>query len=198
MTAFFAGFRAEWTSRKPPPAPRPKRPSRAAEPSSRRRLWFRFVAGLAYSALVAFPLCLATQCAFPLVLASVVGVFLVCGGLGVWWMTLWARQKDARLGQFTVGSMLFLMVYVAIFFGTLRWTVDRVSLQFPRSDDADILRWVFVMWPLLALVSARIVLHMTEAVLWVAVWLVKRPRVRRDSEGKGDSGSPPTARRTIK
>ena len=198
VNAFCAGFRAEWIARKPP-IPKSKRPSRASEPSSRGGLWFRFFVGLAYSAFVAFPVTLATQCPFPLVFASVVGVFLVCGSLGVWWMTLWARQKDARLGQFTVGSMLFVMVYVAIFFGTLRWTVDRAAMQFPRDEPTMAFPMFFVMWSLGAVVSVGIVLRMTEAVLWAAVWLVKRPRFRRWIRGarkahslRSNSETPPT------
>ena len=64
-----------------------------------------------------------TQCEFSFAFATVLGGFLACGGLGLWWLTLWARQKDGRLGQFGIGSLLFLMVFAATFLG--RRPMDR-------------------------------------------------------------------------
>ncbi len=148
-------------------------------PISRLDRWSGFLTGVAWTAAVAIVLSLNTQCAFPLAFAAVLGGFLVCGGLGLWWLTLWARQKNGRLGQFGVGSLLFLMVYAAIFFGTVRWIVVRASTQWRGADSVGLFCVVALICLLVALISVRFVLGMSEAVLWAAVWLVNRPQVRR-------------------
>jgi hypothetical protein len=152
--------------------------SALTRPSSRLRLWFGFLAGLLYLALVAGIFCLITGSPFPLVFAAVVAGSLFCGGLGLAWITLWAVRKDARLGQFTVGSLLFLMVFVAIFFGMVRWLATRIAEQDGAPDDLFMFAWFTVMCLVLTGVAIPLVLRMTEAVLWAAVWLVRRPAVR--------------------
>jgi hypothetical protein len=149
------------------------------KPTSRDDLWYRFLAGLAYTGLVASLLSTSTRCAFFFTFAAVFSGFLVCGGLGLWWLTLWARQKDARPGQFGIGSLLFLMVFGAIFCGTVRWIVVRVAEQQSQPESAGLFCIVALICLPLTLVSIPVVLRMMEGVLWTAAWFVKRPQVRR-------------------
>ena len=148
-------------------------------PTGRAELWSRFLVGLAYTALVAGELSDYTKCAFSFAFAAIFTGFLLCGGLGLWWLTLRLRLKDARWGQFGIGSLLFLMVFGAVFFGTVRWIVVRVLEQRPQADSVGL--YCTVAWICLpvALVSIPFALGMMEAVLWTAVALVKRPPVRR-------------------
>jgi hypothetical protein len=178
-----------------------QRQVRACEPTSRRRLWLHFLAGLAYTALVATFFSGCTQCAFPFVFTAVLSGFFVCGGLGLWWLKLRVTKKDARLGQFSVGSLLFLMAFVAMFFGTVRWIVVRVSQQ-EQGLQADSVTLFCIFAPIclvLAPISMPFVLRMIEAVIWAAVWFVKRPPVHRWIRGRRktsgvrwDSETPPT------
>ena len=161
-----------------------KRQSEAQAWSGRRRLWFRFLAGLAYTAFIANFFSACTDCTYPFAFAAVLGIFFVCGGLGLWWLTLWARQKDARRGQFGIGSLLFLTVFVAMFFGIVRWIVVRSSQQWPQADSIGVFCIVAVICLLLACLSIPFVLCMGEAVLWAAVWFVKQPQVRRLLHGR--------------
>jgi len=65
-------------------------------------------------------------------------------------LTLWARQRDARLGQFGIGSLLLLTVFVAIFLGTVRWIVVQALEHWPQSDSIG----VFCIFALICLVLA--------------------------------------------
>ena len=144
-----------------------------------RRLWLKFLAGLAYTAFVANALSISTHCTFSFAFTAVLGSFAIYGGLGIWWLTLWARQRDARLGQFGIGSLLLLMVFVAIFLGIVRWIAVQVSEQSPQADSVGVFCIVALACLFLACFSIPFVLCMSEAVLRAAVWFVKRPQVRR-------------------
>ena len=142
--------------------------------------WFRFLVGLGWTATVASVFSRSTYCPFPFAFNAVLGCFLVGGGLGLWWLTLWARQKNARLGQFGIGSLLFLLVFAALFFGTVRWIVDLG----PQADNAEAFCICALVCLVLAAISIPFVLLMGEAVIWAAVWLVNRPQVRRWIRGR--------------
>lgn len=149
-----------------------------------RRLWFRFLTGLAYTALIANVFSVCTNCTYPFAFVAVLGSFFLYGGLGLWWLTLWARQRDARPGQFGVGSLLLLMVFAAMFLGTVRWIVVQVSQQWPQSDGIGVFCIFAVICLLLACISIPFILWMSEAMLWAAVWFVRRPQVRRLLRGR--------------
>jgi hypothetical protein len=151
---------------------------RPVDPFGRR--WFRFLAGLAWTAAVASIFSLRTRCPFLFAFAAVLGGFFVYGGLGLWWLTLWARQKDARPGQFGIGSLLFLMVFAALFFGTVRWIVDLG----PQANDAEAFCICALACLVLAVISVPFVLFMSEAVICAAVWFIKRPHVGRWIRGR--------------
>ena len=105
--------------------------------TGRAELWSRFLVGLAYTALVAGELSDYTKSAFSFAFAAIFTGFLLCGGLGLWWLTLRLRLKRCAVGQFGIGSLLFLMVFGAIFFGTVRWIVVRVLCSGPRPTASD-------------------------------------------------------------
>jgi hypothetical protein len=135
---------------------------------------------------VAACLTLATKCEFSFAFATLLGGFLACGGLGLWWLTLWARQKDGRLGQFGIGSLLFLTVFAAMFFGTVRWIVVQISLPSHQADNAELFSKVALISLIVGLCSIPWVLRMSEALLWAAVWFVKFRRWVREQEKSDD------------
>jgi uncharacterized membrane protein len=145
----------------------------------------RLLVGLGWLAIVASVVSAATAIPFPRVFAVILAYALICSGLGLAWLTLWAERKDSRLGQFTIGSLLFLTVFVAIFFGGVRWIV---ALSPFRDKFGSIL-----LPSLVAVVcSVSPVLGMTEALLWLAVWCIKRrpPRRRASSPDHGAHDTP--------
>lgn len=158
----------------------------AHAPISRRERWFGFLAGLLWTAAVAACLSLGTQCPFPFAFVTVLGGFLVCGGLGLWWLTLWARQKNGRLGQFGIGSLLFLTLFAAIFLGTVRWIVVQALHQSPRADSAGLFCIVALICLVVVLISIPWVLRMSEALLWAGVWFFKVRRWINEQEKSDD------------
>ena len=156
-----------------------KRRAEADTPIIPRRLWLKFFAGLAYAAFVANVLSISTHCTLPFAFAAVLGSLAIYACLGIWWLTLWARQRDARLGQFGIGSLLLLMVFVAIFLGMVRWIAVQVLEQSPQADSVGVFCMVALACLFLACFSIPFVLCMSEAVLRAAVWFINRPQVRR-------------------
>ncbi len=160
--------------------------------TGRRRLWLRFLTGLVYTAFIANFFSLGTDSTFFFAFVAVLGIFVIYSGLGIWWLTLWAKQKDARPGQFGIGSLLLVTVWVAIFLNTVRWIVVRASEQSHEAFGVDAFCKVALICLVLACSSIPFVLSMSEAVLWAAVWLINRPRVRQWLRGrkKRDHSSP--------
>jgi len=156
-----------------------RRQAEAGIRTGHRWLWLKFFAGLAYTALVANVLSIGTHCTFAVAFAAVLGSFAIYGGLGIWWLALWARQRDARFGQFGIGSLLLLMVFAAIFLGMVRWIAVKVSEQSPQDDSVGVFCMVALACLFVACMSIPFVLYMGEAVLRAAVWFLNRPRVRR-------------------
>lgn len=137
----------------------------APPPRGRARLWGQLLLGMAWLACLASLLASAAKIHYLYALAGVAGYMVLCISLGMTWLVLWARRKESRLGQFTIGSFLFLVAFVAIFASTLRWFSILIDLT---PGPAAVV--------LIALLSLtfRFVLPMTESILWGAVWLVRR------------------------
>jgi len=55
-------------------------PAEANPRTDHRRLWFRFVVGLGYTAVMAYFFSICTHCTFPFAFATVLGIFVIYGG----------------------------------------------------------------------------------------------------------------------
>ena len=149
-------------------------------PTSRRRLWFQFLAGLFYLAIVSVILCVATGRPFAVIMAAVVVTSLLCSGLVLLWLTLWAVRKDSRLGQFGIGSLFFLTVFVALYFSAVRWVVQEIERNPTELKHLEgtfppvAITGLFVVYAGIPFVA-----RMTESLMWFAVWLVRRPSIKR-------------------
>jgi hypothetical protein len=130
---------------------------------------------MAYAAALANIFGAATHCTFPFAFASILGMFVICGVLGLWWLTRCARQKDSRRGQFGIGSLLLLTVFAAMFLGTVRWIVLRVEEKQPLPDSLGAFCVIAVVCSFFACISIPFVLCLNEALLWAAVWLIRSP-----------------------
>jgi hypothetical protein len=115
---------------------------------------------------------------FLLILFGLVCSVAICGGVFLWWMTLWASRKDSRWGQFTVGSFLFAMFFIALFCGTVSGII-----QILESDHGQIYPVIKVLiWigcAVAVLFSIYPGLLLLEVLLRTATWIIKRPWVQR-------------------
>jgi len=131
--------------------------------------------------VVALFFCGATESPFlPMFLAVVCGACFSTA-LGVWWLARWALRDDSRPGQFGLASLLLLLTVAAVYFAVVRMIVTRfVSLgRFPPDEAPLAFLVVGAISLLLALLGVPFLLAMANSVVWLAVWLVRRPSVRR-------------------
>jgi len=145
------------------------------------RSCLRLLAGLFYLTLVALFFCSMTETAFLPVFVAVACGACFSTALGVWWLTRWALRDDSRPGQFGLASLLLLLTVAAVYFALVRMVVIRfVSLGSSRPDEAS---WAFLMVAVFclffALLGVPFLLAMADSLVWFAVWLVRRPAVRR-------------------
>ena len=150
------------------------------QPTSRTRLWLRLLAGLLYLSLVSAILSDVTGHHFLPVLVGVIAGALFCSSLALVWLTLWAVRRDSRLGQFGIGSLFFLTLFVAMYFGLVRWLVVALESNQGPPEGAQSLfvrLAIFSLGPMLF--SIPFVLGVTESLLWLAVWVLRRRPIRR-------------------
>lgn len=152
----------------------------------------KFFKGLFWLFVSAVPLSMLTGHSIPVMLAMLFVGSLFCAGLVLWWMTLWASRRESRLGQFGIGSLLFVTLFVAMFLGFVRWLVSEGkaygTVAAGEEDMAFlIIAPAFLIW---SGVSLGILPGMVEAVLWGAVWFLKRPVVRRWFRRKRKNSEP--------
>ena len=135
--------------------------------------------GLTWLFCIAGPLSVVLRAPFWVVLLAVFSGTVFVGGLAIWWLTLWALRKDSRRGQFGLGSLLFLTLFVSLYLGSIRGLMMLVP-------GAPAEGWMILLVALFGLipvaVSIPFILMMLDALLWAAVWLVKRYRRPPDRE----------------
>jgi uncharacterized membrane protein len=146
----------------------------------------RFLVGVFILGLVALGISEQIAQPFWLVLIAVLCFAVASCALAIWWLALWATQKDARPGQFGIGSLLFLAAFVAIYCGAVRWIVTLMPSSTPASESRDFCS-VAVIMLIVAVVSVGPVFCLSDGLLWAAVWLVKRPGVRRLLMRRGEN-----------
>ncbi|MBN2581304.1 MAG: hypothetical protein JXB10_20150 [Pirellulales bacterium] len=132
---------------------------------------------MAYFALIA-ALLGGDGISFFLILFGLVCSVAFCGGILLWWMTLWASRKESRLGQFTVGSLLFATFFLALFCGIASSCVLVLeSFHGTLSPETKILIWIFC--AVGVLISFCPGLLLLEVLLRTATWMVKRRWIQR-------------------
>jgi len=106
---------------------------------------------------------------------------LFCTALGLLWLTLWARMKNARLGQFGIASMLFLTAFASMFFSAVRW----FALAHQPNPTGQIAPGQFIAYSLaggvLVVILTPYALRLTDSLLWASVYLLRCLRSRRKS-----------------
>jgi hypothetical protein len=169
--------------------PPPRAPGiRSMEPGTdtgrrrpRVRPLFRFAAGLGYLALVAHISSSVTEVDFlPMFLAIVAGA-AACTTLAITWLTCSALREDARAGQFGLGSLFFLTTFAAIYFGLIRWLVvhSRHAVVRGPIDVWQQYLAIGLVCVFLSVLAVPFLVIMADSLVWLAVWIVRRPKVRR-------------------
>jgi hypothetical protein len=148
----------------------------AALPTPARRVR-GFLVGLAWLCFLALPLSVVSKAPFWVVLLVLFTGAVFTGGLALWWLWLWALRKDGRPGQFGLGSLFFLMAFVSLYLGAVRGLM--LLLPVPGARDEPLAFFFLALGGLVAIIlSVPFVLRMLDALLWAAVWLVRRSRGR--------------------
>jgi len=166
LEAEIARLKAEVASLKKGPPPR----------LSRRG---RFLVGLFYLGFVAQILSNAIRQPFWVTFSAVLCGAVFTSGLAIWWLTLWALRKDAQPGQFTIGSLMFLTAFVALYFSAISWLVSLLPLGSASSPRGSVFAWAALAMGVLGLISIPFVLFVADGIVWAGVWVVKRLGTRR-------------------
>ena len=165
-------------SMRPGPPTNPKRPL--------ARSGFRFASGLAYLALVAVIFSDFVGIGFlPMFVAVLVGAAF-CTVLAIVWLTCWALREDSRAGQFGLGSLFFLTTFAAVYFGLVRWLVVHSRHFVGRGPNEAWQQYLGVglLCVVLCGLAVPFLLIMAEGLVWLAVRIVRHPRVRRWLKGR--------------
>ena len=152
-----------------------------SEPQTRGSRWSQFVFGCAYLVVMAGMFSSLSGRPFWLMLVAVFIGAAFCTSIVLVWLIRWARKVASRLGQFSIASLLFTMLLVSIYFGIVRWLVVRWDVQRAPlpSEGAWQFVYVAVLCFFLFLVAAPLMLRMAESLVWLAVWIIRRPLVQR-------------------
>jgi len=150
-----------------------------AKPPSGRRLWAGLLFGMLYLVLVAAILSPLTQVPFHWMLSAVAGVAASASGLALLWMFLWARRKDSRLGQFTVGSLLFVMLFVSLYLSFVGWVASHIDRSPLTVSGPMAFPLTALICLLLAVPGFPLLARATESVVWLAALAVRSRLARR-------------------
>ena len=131
-------------------------------PTGRTVLWFRFLTGLGYLALVAVVLSGLTSHGFLIVFPAVVCGALFCSAVVLFMLTRWAVREESRFGQFGIGTMLILTGLVSMYFAAVRWLMVGRS---PGSGEDLGFLGIALVCLVLAVVSIPFVLGMAESLV---------------------------------
>lgn len=151
-----------------------------AKPPSGFRLWGGVPAALIYLAWIAGVLDILTGISYGWVLAALVALAVCYPAMPLLWLTLWARRRDSRLGQFTVGSLLFSMLFLSVFLSFVGWVASspggQLRLQEPGSSEAFLFSAIICI--IFFALAIPLLIWATESAVWLAVLAVRSRAVR--------------------
>jgi hypothetical protein len=150
----------------------------------RLRLWLQLIAAMAWLAIVAALLTAMSGYPFVVVYAAT-----VCGALGTCalalrWLLSWAMNAEEPRKQFRLASIFYFMTLAAIYLAAIRWVVVQIETPMVEQGVREPLPWeavvgIAVGLTFFLLVTLPWVLHLAESLMWLAVWLVRWPPMRR-------------------
>lgn len=154
--------------------------------STRTQLWSRFVVGMAWLAIMAVGVSLMTGQSFFGAYLAVLCSALFASAVALAWLIRWASKEENRERQFGLGSLFFFVTLLAICFAgmsaILRGMAVHETAGLPagtRQPPAWLIVPLGIYCLVLILISVPFVMGIVEALMWFAVWLVRRPTTHR-------------------
>ena len=142
------------------------------EPTSRRRLWMRFIGGMVWLAFVAGGLWGLSGYPFAAVYAVTVCASLVAAGVAIAWLTHWATNRNARRRQFGIASLFYFITLTSMYLAVVRWVVVHLEARAHVIHHWPTVVMVGLWTTLVMVASCPIVFGITEALLRCAVWFL--------------------------
>ncbi|MHB8900187.1 MAG: hypothetical protein ACYC6Y_15670 [Thermoguttaceae bacterium] len=154
----------------------------------RARLVRQFVGGLLYLAFISMLLAGLIQCNFFLVLGAVTTGVVLTGTIILVWAASCAIRTDAHRSQFSILTLMFLTLLTAIYLSAIRLFTDLAGERLGTGDS--IFPGAAVICLILTGISLPFLLLFMDSLVWLAVWLVRRPWVQRCLRTRIDKNSP--------
>lgn len=111
---------------------------------------------------------------------------LFASAVALAWLIRWASKKENRERQFGLGSLFFIITLLAIYFAgmsaIMRGMAWHETARLPagtRQPPAWLIVPLGIYCSVLILISVPLVMGIVEALMWFAVWLVRRPATHR-------------------
>jgi hypothetical protein len=142
-----------------------------------RRLFNQFALGSLWLAFLSFATANLTGTSFLVVLAV-----LSAGGLGavllaaVWMVT--RAQKEVRGGTYGIATLLLVTLYAAMYLAAVRFVALAVTEHFGGPMIGTFVG-AAISCLFAVLISLRFVIGLADTLIWIAVWAVKQPAIRR-------------------
>ena len=164
-------------------APIPRDPS-----AERSRLVRQFVGGVFYLAVISMVLAESTDSNFFVVFGAVTTGVIFTGTIILVWAASCAIRVDAHRSQFSILTLLVLTLLAAIYLSAIRLFADLAGERLGAGDSNFLVAAVICL--ILTGVSLPFLLLFMDSLVWLAVWLVRRPWVQRCLKTRSDKNSP--------
>ncbi len=143
----------------------------------RARLVRQFVGGILSLAFISLFLAGLIQCNFFLVLGAVTTGVIFTGTIVLVWAASCASRTNAHRSQFSILTLLVLTLLAAIYLGTVRLFADLFGASMGASQPDFLIAAMICLF--MTGFSLPILLLFMDSLVWLAVWLVRRPWVQR-------------------
>lgn len=140
----------------------------------------RAIAGIAWLGLVSAMLSEATHKSLIAVFSVVFGGSVFTGVVLILAMTRWALRREARSGQFSIATLLLVIALASLYFAAIRWVVVHTAPgNRPPAEASALLVMIAVYCAIHVLISIPFVLGILDGMVWLSVWLARRPVIQR-------------------
>jgi hypothetical protein len=136
--------------------------------------------GLGYLLLVAFALSGIARTPFWLMCLAVLSGAAFLTTLLLAGLTRWALRDEVREKQFSLSTLLAAMTLLGLFCAVVRWLV----LRHPELPSGDMFFFILFAVVCMAMLACALPgsLFVADAVIWLAIWLLRRRHERRRSD----------------
>ena len=142
--------------------------------------WLRAIVGIALLGFISVAVSEAAHRSFLAVFSVVCGGALFTAVVLLAGMTRWARRRDARSGQFSIATLLLIILLASLYFAAIRWVVVHTAPSNRTPQEAFAVFGIVAVYCMLhMLISIPFVLGVLDGMLWLSVWIARRPMIQR-------------------